>query len=126
MLTVDKYSTVPIYEQIIDGIEKDVLVGALHEGDAVPSVRELSVTLGINPNTIQKAYVELERRGITVPLPGRGSYIRSGAREAIKREARRKLDSLYECSRELRLAGVELDELIKTVKRAYGSEEEDQ
>ncbi len=124
MLTVDKYSTVPIYEQIIDGIEKDVLLGALREGDAVPSVRELSVTLGINPNTIQKAYVELERRGITVPLPGRGSFVREGALEAIRAEARRKLDSLYECSRELKLAGVELEELIKTVKRAYGSEEE--
>lgn len=126
MLTVDKYSTIPIYEQIIDGIEKDVLLGLLGEGDAVPSVRELSVTLGINPNTIQKAYVELERRGITVPIPGRGSFVREGAREAIKREAMRKLDSLYECSRELRLAGVELDELIKTVKRAYGSEEENE
>lgn len=125
MLTVDKYSTVPIYEQIIDGIEKDVLLGVLSEGEAVPSVRELSVTLGINPNTIQKAYVELERRGITVPIPGRGSFIRNGAGESIKREARSKLDSLYECSLELKLAGVELDELIKTVKRAYGSEEED-
>ena len=126
MLTVDKYSTVPIYEQIIDGIEKDVLLGVLREGDAVPSVRELSMILGINPNTIQKAYVELERRGIIVPLTGRGSFVRSGAREAIRREARRKLDSLYECSRELRLAGVELDELIQTVKRAYSSEEEQQ
>ncbi len=125
MLTVDKYSTVPIYEQIIDGIEKDVLLGVLREGDAVPSVRELSVTLGINPNTIQKAYVELERRGITVPLPGRGSFVRSGAIEAIRREARSKLDALYECSLELRMAGVSIDELIRTVKRAYGSEEED-
>ena len=124
MLTVDKYSQTPIYEQIIDGIEKDVLLGVISEGDAVPSVRELSVTLGINPNTIQKAYVELERRGITVPIPGRGNFIRQGAGEAIKREARGKLDSLYECARELHLAGVELDELIKTVKRAYGSEEE--
>ena len=126
MLTVDKFGSVPIYEQIIDGIEKDILLGALQEGDAIPSVRELSVTLGINPNTIQKAYLELERRGVTQPSPGRGSFVRAGAREAIQREARRKLEALYECSRELRLAGVELDELIKTVKRAYGSEEEDQ
>ncbi len=126
MLTIDKYSQTPIYEQIIDGIEKDILLGFLCEGEAVPSVRELSVTLAINPNTIQKAYIELERRGITVPLPGRGSFVRTGAVEAIKKEARKKLDALYECSRELCLAGVEAEELIKTVKRAYNIEEDTQ
>ena len=124
MLTIDKYSGTPIYEQIINGIEKDILLGFLHEGDAIPSVRELSVALGINPNTIQKAYIELERREVTVALSGRGSFVREGATERIKLRGRSKLEQLYFCARELRLAGVSCEELIKTVERAYCTEEE--
>ena len=124
MLTIDKYSGTPIYEQIIDGIQKNILLGLLHEGDAMPSVRELSVTLGINPNTIQKAYIELERREVTVALSGRGSFVREGAVERIKLLGRSKLEDLYLCARELRLAGVSCEELIKTVERAYCTEEE--
>ena len=123
MLTVDKYSSTPIYEQIVAGIERDVLLGFLREGDAVASVRELSVTLGINPNTIQKAYIELERRGVTVPLSGRGSFVREGALECIRARERERLTELGRCVRALRSAGVSIDEIVSTVERAYSTEE---
>ena len=125
MLTIDKYSGTPIYEQIINGIEKDILLGFLHEGDAIPSVRELSVALGINPNTIQKAYIELERRGVTVALSGRGSFVREGALDSIRLRTKRKLDEVYELARELKLAGVASRELYEMIDRAYSTEEVD-
>ena len=123
MLTLDKYSSTPIYEQIVDGIEKEILLGFLREGDAVASVRELSVTLGINPNTIQKAYIELERRGVTVALSGRGSFVREGALDNIRQREKRKLQVLFDLARELRLAGAGKQELIEEIERAYSIEE---
>ena len=125
MLTVDKYVQTPIYEQIIDGLEREVLLGLLREGEAIPSVRELSVSLGINPNTIQKAYIELERRGVTVALSGRGSFVREGALDSIRRRTKRKLDEVYELARELKLAGVASRELYEMIDRAYSTEEVD-
>ena len=59
MIVIDKYSRKPIYEQIIDGIEKQIMSGVMGELDKLPSIRELSVALSINPNTIQKAFLVL-------------------------------------------------------------------
>ena len=119
MLIVDKYSSTPIYEQIVDGIEKEILLGFLREGDAVASVRELSVTLGINPNTIQKAYIELERRGVTIALSGRGSFVREGALDSIREREKKKIERLRSLARELRLAGIDKAELIAAIECAY-------
>ena len=123
MLRIDKYNGTPIYEQIIEGIEREVLLGLLCEGDAIPSVRELSVVVGINPNTIQRAYLELERRGVTVALLGRGSFVREGALDSIRQRTKRKLNEVYALARELKLAGVDSHELYEMIERAYSTEE---
>ena len=68
MFVVDVMSRVPVYEQIIKQVEEQVLTGILKEGDKLPSVRSLSVKLSINPNTIQKAYTELDRRQLIICL----------------------------------------------------------
>lgn len=125
MVSIDKFTQKPIYEQIIDGIEKDIALGILREGEAIPSVRELSMTLGINPNTIQKAYIELERRNIIVPIPGRGSFVSSDARQAIRTAAERKLDDIYSMICELRMAGVEYEKVLDTLGRAYKDTKEE-
>ena len=124
MLTVDKYSQIPIYEQIIDGIEKDVLLGLLGEGDAVPSVRELSVALGINPNTIQKAYTELEHRGKLKNEAGRGCYVSHPDDEAEKnREAiLSKLKKLLSAAKD---AEISKDEIQKLSNSIYDEETRD-
>lgn len=124
MLVIDKYGSQPIYEQIIEGIERNILLGILKEGDAVPSVRELSVSLGINPNTIQKAYLELDRRGSIISCAGRGSFVREGAVISIKVRARGELDTLRETARRLKMAGVSLEELTKTIDDVYKEAEE--
>ena len=72
MFQIDALSRVPVYEQLVDQMEKLVLSGLLKAGDPMPSVRSLSLDLLINPNTIQKAYSELDRRGILMSVPGKG------------------------------------------------------
>ncbi len=123
MIVIDKYGSKPIYEQICDAIEKNILLGIMAEGEAVPSVRELSVKLGINPNTIQKAYLELDRRGIIVSSHGRGSFVREGAIISIKVRERGKLEDIKSMARELKRAGVSLEELTKIIDEIYKERE---
>lgn len=66
----------PIYHQIIEFVKRSVALGELKSGDKLPSVREMSQALGVNPNTLQRAYGELERLEITYTKRGMGSYIR--------------------------------------------------
>lgn len=75
MLKVDPRSSTPIYEQIQLGIKELILKGALQGGEKIPSVREMAGILTINPNTISKAYGELEREGIIETLRGKGTYV---------------------------------------------------
>lgn len=65
----------PIYEQIKDGLRKLVVSNALSTGDKLPSVRELASQLAINPNTIQRAYRELESEGYIYTLVGKGTFV---------------------------------------------------
>lgn len=75
MLKIDPRSSTPIYEQIEFGIKELILKGAVKAGDKLPSVREMSSILTINPNTISKAYGELEREGIIETLRGKGTFV---------------------------------------------------
>lgn len=75
MLRIDPRSSTPIYEQIELRIKELILKGALKAGEKLPSVREMSSILTINPNTISKAYGKLEREGIIETLRGKGTFI---------------------------------------------------
>lgn len=77
MFRIDYRSRKPIYEQLVDSVCELLLRGVIVADEQMPSVRAMSGELAINPNTIQKAYVELERRGILYSIPGRGSFISS-------------------------------------------------
>lgn len=75
LITIDYRDRKLIYEQLIDNVKELILRGDLKRDDFLPSVRSLARELGINPNTIQKAYQELERQGIIASLSGRGSIV---------------------------------------------------
>lgn len=75
MIRIDYRDGRPIYEQVVDQVESLALRGALSSGSQLPSVRQLAVELSINPNTIQRAYAELERRGVIYAAKGRGNFI---------------------------------------------------
>lgn len=74
-ITIDYRDRKLIYEQIVDNVKAAILRGDLRRDDHLPSVRVLARELGINPNTIQKAYAELERQGVIASLSGRGSIV---------------------------------------------------
>lgn len=75
MFTIDARSSTPIYEQIIQAIKESIIKGILQPGDKLPSVRELASTLTTNPNTVSKAYTELERMKIIETLRGKGTFV---------------------------------------------------
>ncbi len=85
MIKIDYRDARPIYEQIVDGVETLALRGALPAGSQLPSVRQLAMELSINPNTIQRAYAELERRGVIYAAKGRGNFISDETAALCKR-----------------------------------------
>ena len=123
MFVVDVMSRVPVYEQIIKQVEEQVLTGILKEGDKLPSVRSLSVKLSINPNTIQKAYTELDRRQLIITVPGKGSFISEKAIEVVGANSREKMTELNKIIRELALAGVTKEEIINNIEEVVNNTE---
>ncbi|KAJ53890.1 GntR family transcriptional regulator [Clostridium tetanomorphum] len=77
MININSRSSKSIYEQIVDQIKENILKGILNPGDKLPSVRELSSMLTINPNTVSKAYRELERQKTIETIRGKGTYVSS-------------------------------------------------
>lgn len=123
MLLIDKLSGKPVYEQIIEGVEKNIILGIYRPGGVLPSLRELSVTLGINPNTIQKSYAELIRRGVIIPAPGSGTYVAPDAVERIRAAAAEKMPVLEELVADLALAGVPRGDVLAIVYAVYAAHE---
>ena len=116
MFTIDVMSRVPVYEQLIKQVEDQVLKGIMKEGDKMPSVRSLSMELSTNPNTIQKAYMELDRRGILVSVPGKGSFISAEALKIVGNQSKEKLSDLKEIVRKLAYAGVSKSEITDMIE----------
>lgn len=119
MFTIDVMSRVPVYEQLIKQVEDQVLKGIVKEGDKMPSVRSLSMELSTNPNTIQKAYMELDRRGILVSVLGKGSFISAEALKIVGNQSKEKLSDLKEIVRKLAYAGVSKSEITDMIEEVY-------
>ena len=119
MLAIDKFSWKPIYEQVIEGIERDIIMGILREREQLPSIRELSALLGVNHNTIQKAFQELDRNGIIVSGQGRGCFVADKAALKIREKLSVKITEIESIAAELARAGIEEEKLISAVRRAY-------
>jgi GntR family transcriptional regulator len=75
VINIDATSSTPIYEQIVNEIKEGILKGIIEPGDKLPSVREMAKMMTLNPNTIQKAYQELERQKVTVTIRGKGTFV---------------------------------------------------
>lgn len=100
----------PIYEQVRDGLRALIISGALAGGEKLPSVRELAAQLAINPNTIQRAYRELEQEGYVYSVPGKGSFAAERAEvDTQRRDAL--LRRFDETVRELQYLGVDAETL---------------
>ena len=119
MFRIDAMSRTPIYEQLIDQTEKLLLLGVLRADEQLPSVRALSCTLSINPNTVQKAYNELLRRGILLSVPGKGVFIAADALDRLHEQSQSRLEAFRAAVRELKLAGIAEAELTAIIHELY-------
>ena len=88
---LDSHSGVPVYRQIVDQVRGGIASGALHAGEQLPTVRQLAVDLEINPNTVVRAYRELEWGGLLESNQGTGTFIRAQEIEGGKQERARQL-----------------------------------
>ncbi len=111
MIVLNTRDPKPIYEQITNNLRRLIASGGIAPGERLPSVRELATRLTINPNTIQRAYRQLEQEGYIVSLPGKGCFAAEGS--APRQDRLRMLWlQLEAAAAELRLAGVSQQELI--------------
>ena len=125
MLTLNYRDSQPIYGQIKDGLRRMIISGALEPGEKLPSIRAMAVDLAINPNTIQRAYAELEAEGFIYSVPGKGSYTARGG-DASQRPAaspareRELIRRLRELVAELRYLGLQDSEIIALMNEGVG------
>ncbi len=114
MISINSRDARPIYEQVRDGMRNLILSGAFAADEKLPSVRELAANLAINPNTIQRAYRELEAMGVIYTVAGKGAFASPGdaATEARKSELFAQLAKTVGELRELGVTRAELDDAV--------------
>ncbi|MBR1740386.1 MAG: GntR family transcriptional regulator [Lachnospiraceae bacterium] len=112
MIQLNYRDSRPIYEQIKDGFRRLIIQGVMEVDEKLPSVREMATTLTINPNTIQRAYMELEQEGYVYTVVGKGSFVAGVPKQDEKRkqELWESFDSAVE---ELRFLGVTTEEFTE-------------
>ena len=122
MINLNYRDSRPIYEQIRDELRKLIVSGAIAADEKLPSVRALAAQLAINPNTIQRAYNQLESEGYVYSIPGKGSFaaVMDDAVAARKNEL---LEQVGELLRELRSLGATAEELVAFTQAVTGKEE---
>ena len=116
MVHLDYRDARPIYAQIIGGIKGQISAGVLQPGDKLPSVRELAAELAINPNTIQRAYRQLEMEGWIVTMPGKGCFVCRDERLA-EEEKKGLLAAFDKAVDDLVVFGISRDTLIARLQR---------
>lgn len=115
MLTLNYRDSRPIYEQIKDGLRRMIVTGAMAQDEKLPSVRALATQLSINPNTIQRAYRELESEGYIITLPGKGSFVTRG-QAADESRLKRLWSQLDQSASELIFAGVSAEDICRRIR----------
>ena len=118
MLNLDYRDARPIYEQVRDNLRRLMVSGAIQEGEKLPSVRSLASNLAINPNTIQRAYNELEAEGYIYSVAGKGSFVSGTAdADAVRRETLRA--DVKKLLNELRYLGVTEADAAALIEEVY-------
>lgn len=120
MFVIDTRSDKPIYEQIIDNIKELSLKGILKSQDRLPSIRELAGMLTVNPNTVNKAYQELERQNVIETVRGKGTFMcEIGEMQINKHRAGKAMERLKDICIELSYMGFEKKDIIEEVENIY-------
>lgn len=115
MIKLDLQSRVPLYEQLQEQIIRLSLLGVLGENEQLPSVRSLAREVGVNPNTVAKAYQELERQGIIYTVSGRGSFVSPNVL-SLQSPRQAALDEVFAALDKALSRGIPPEELLQQVR----------
>ena len=115
-IAIDYQSRIPIYEQIVLGIEKLVALDILKPNEQIPAIRELAVNLGINPNTVKKAYDTLEQRKVIISKSTKGTFITDNVDEVKRIMVDKIIDDIKKNIEQLENIGVNKEDIIKKLK----------
>ncbi|MBK5241731.1 GntR family transcriptional regulator [Clostridium sp.] len=120
MINIDSRSSKPIYEQIIEKVKENIIKGILKPGDKLPSVRELASLITINPNTISKAYIELERMKAIEVIRGKGTFVVENFKPIMDAEKMREIkEHMKKIIIEAHYIGVDKGTLIDILNEIY-------
>lgn len=118
MIVLDYHDRRPIYEQVTERFRQLILSGSLTAGSRLPSVRQLAMELSINPNTIQRAYMQLEQEGLVYPVKGKGNFIADST--SIKRISKKAYtQEMRELIYKGQTLGYDEEELTELVRVCY-------
>lgn len=119
MILLDYRDKRPIYEQVVEKLEHLIVGGALEPETKMPSVRSLAMDLAVNPNTIQRAYAQLEQEGFLFTVTGRGNFVapESEWREGKKRQVLQEWRAITIQARDAGVTDCELRELLQQIFR---------
>lgn len=117
MIIIDYKDTRPIYEQVSEKFKLLILKGVLSADEQMPSVRNLAMELSINPNTIQKAYADLEREGFIYTVKGRGNFV-SGAENLLLERRKSCMEKILALVKEAQEYGITREEIIDRIQKA--------
>lgn len=122
MITLSYQSGQPIYEQIAEQIKFHVMKEYLKPGDLIPSVRKMALEIGVTPNTVAKAYQELERQGVIQTIPGKGTFIAEKTKSYVNKAQLEKIQGAIKCQLvELKLMGFSKEDIWKLLGELYES-----
>lgn len=121
MIFIDYRDARPIYEQVTDRFKMLILRGVLCPDEKIPSVRNLAVDLSINPNTIQRAYSELERQGYIYTVKGKGNFV-ADDKELLLKYREEIFAGLKNLCRAAFEAGITEEEIIESIRREKASD----
>ena len=122
MIILDYQDRRPIYEQVVEKIQLLIARGVLAPNSQLPSVRKLATELSINPNTIQRAYAELEQQGFIYPVKGRGNFVSPDV-ELIQKQKEYYFKDLKKVVRLCKKLGISKDELLERAAAYYEEDE---
>ena len=121
MITLDYADRRPIYEQVMEKMKELIMLGVLETDSQLPSVRELAMELSINPNTVQRAYAELERQGVIYCVKGRGNFV--AATGALLDKHREEMKAqLSDLVKKAKQADVTEHDFVELVKQFYSEQ----
>ncbi len=120
MINIDPRSSQPIYEQIADRVKENIIKEIMMPGDQLPSIRQLSSMILANPNTVSKAYQELERMGVIETVRGRGTFIRTDYKAKADDDKMNEIKkSLKKIIIEMHYMGLSKEEMNNEVEKIY-------